>query len=462
MASAIPRRCAVALATAGIILPGCGQDAALSGARDAAADTQSLIDSAEAERGPSGSTYPAFAPDVGQIVRNDGDVLRDAEIVSVTWDSDPSQPLLDSFVDAIGTSDFWQTLGKDYGIGAAVSGTANHVHMGSSLPPNLVETSDATSDVRQLIVANAGSTWPATTRNTVYALFLPPGTTLLLPATPGSMPSDACHQGIGGYHSAVPASGDGGLSMAYLVIPSCRPKGSPVPQLSTISNGHELVEAATDPFGADPAAHDTGWYGFDDRHFAFSYFNLLQGEVADVCEFSVPSYYTGGAPFPYLLPRIWSNSSAAAGHDPCVPAPPGPYFNVTPLDLSDVEVTVPGAFTGRQTSTFTTRGLRVAEGQTATFTVGFFSDGPTAGPWTIAATPGNPVLAHGSDGDPLGQENPAMISATLDRTTGQNGDIAHVTVSVAASGKAFGGELLTITSSLNGTVNSMPVWIGGQ
>jgi hypothetical protein len=225
---------------------------------------------------------------------------------------------------------------------------------------------------------------------------------------------------------------------------------------------HELVEAATDPFGADPFGQDVGWYGFDARHFAYAYFNVLQGEVADVCQFEAPSYYAGSAPFPYLLQRIWSNSSAAAGHDPCIPAPAGPYFNVTPLDLTDVEVTVPGDLTGGAPSTLTTRGLRVAEGQTATFTVGFYSDGPTSGPWTIAAIPGNPILAQGSDGDSLGKENPSTISATLDRTTGRNGDTAHVTVSVASTGKAFGGELLTITSTLNGVAYTMPVWIGGR
>jgi hypothetical protein len=464
MVAVIPPRCAVALATGSAFLLGCGDAGVPAPAsdRDAAAEAQA-VDSGQADVAAPGSKYPSFTPGVGQIVRNAGDVMRDSTIVSITWNSDPSQSLIDTFVDGIGASSYWQAVGRDYGVGTATSGAANHVHMGASPPASLVETSDANSDVRQLVLANVGTTWPAPTRNTIYALFLPPGTTLLVRPTTGGTPSDICHQGIAGYHSAMPAAGDGPPELAYTVIPSCRPHGSPVPQLSTIAMGHELVESATDPYGADRSAANVGWYGFDDAHFAFAYFNQLQGEVGDVCELTAQSFTTGGGVFPYLLPRIWSNSSGAAGHDPCIPAPPGPYFNVTPLGLDDVQVTVPGTLTGGATSTFTTRGVRVPEGRTATFTLGFYSDGPTGGAWTIDAVPGNPVLAGSGDGgDVLSQANPSQISAALDKTSGQDGDTAQVTVTVASTGKAFGGELLTITSTLNGVVSTMPVWIGGR
>jgi hypothetical protein len=460
MVAVIPPRWALALATEGALLLACGDAADLASSRDAAAGAQ--VDSGQPDVDAPGSKYPSFTPGVGQIVRNSGDVARDPTILSVTWNSDPSQALIDAFVDGIGTSRYWQTVVADYGVGTATSGAANHVHMASPPPSSLVETGDANSDVRQLVLANVGTTWPAPTKNTIYALFLPPGTTLLAQPTTGGLPTDVCRQGIEGYHSAMPAVGEGQPELAYTVIPSCRPHGSPVPQLSTIVTAHEIAESATDPFGADRSASNVGWYGFDQGHFAFTYFNALQGEVADVCELASPAFVMGGAPFAYLLPRIWSNSSGTAGHDPCVPAPAAPYFNVTPLGLDDVEVTVPGALTGGATSTFTTRGVRVLEGQTATFTVGFYSDGPTGGPWTIAAIPGNPILGRGGDGDPLAQANPSEMTATVDRTTGQDGDAAQVTVTVASSGKAFGGELLTITSTLNGVVNTMPVWIGGR
>jgi hypothetical protein len=45
---------------------------------------------------------------------------------------------------------------------------------------------------------------------------------------------------------------------------------------------------------------------------------------------------------------------------------------------------------------------------------------------------------------------------------GQNGETAQVTVTVSSTGAAFHGELLTVTSTLNGFSNSMPIWIGAE
>jgi hypothetical protein len=51
---------------------------------------------------------------------------------------------------------------------------------------------------------------------------------------------------------------------------------------------------------------------------------------------------------------------------------------------------------------------------------------------------------------------------SLDKSTGTNGDIAYVTVKVASTGTLFKGELVTITSALNGSYHYMPIWIAGQ
>jgi hypothetical protein len=296
----------------------------------------------------------------------------------------------------------------------------------------------------------------------VYALFLPPGTSLQLQTAGAGASSSACQDGIGGYHGAVTFPW-GAPDIAYVVIPSCRPKDSPVPQLSTLATSHELVEVAANPYGTDRSAANLGWYGFDDRHFAFQYYNGLQGELADVCQLVSPVFSMGDASFPYLVQRIWSNASGAAGHDPCVPAGDQPYFNVTPFGLDDVEVTIPRELNGGIARRQTTKGLRLGDGQTGQFTVGFYSDRPTGGPWTLAATPGNPVLsAAGADGDPLAAANPSSLRVELDRTSGQNGQTARVTVTVDSTGAAFHGELLTLTSTLNGVNNRMPIWIGAE
>ena len=108
-----------------------------------------------------------------------------------------------------------------------------------------------------------------------------------------------------------------------------------------------------------------------------------------------------------------------------------------------------------------THGFKVANGETKKFMIGFYSDGPTSGPWTISAVAAtNPVLQQQ---DPLStQYNPAKITASVDKTTGQNGEKAEVTVNVSSSGTLLKGELVTIVSSLNGQKHYMPLWISSQ
>lgn len=407
------------------------------------------------------STYPAYQPDFGQIVDDNGYVMRNPVLVPITWDMDPAQPTFDAFVDALGESTYWQTIAGDYGVGAASSGATNHVHLPGAPPTMLSETMDANSDLAKLVAANAGTNWPAPTKDTIYAFFIPPGTTLVLPSATGSgPPSDACGQGIGGYHAAVAATADGQNDIAYAVVAGCSSvSGASPEQLGTLSMSHELIETATDPFGSDK--ENFGWFGFDGAHFAFEYFSELQAENADACEFFRDAAFLGDQSLPYVLQRIWSNSSALAGHNPCVPVPSGPYFNVTPLDLTNVLVTLPASITGRGTFQQQTKGVRILEGGVGTFTVGFYSDAPTTGTWTLTATVGNPLLRN-SGADFLAKLNPASVTATIDHPMGQNGDQAQITVTVTTAGAAFKGELLTLISNLAGVRHYMPIWIAGE
>jgi hypothetical protein len=441
------------------------------------------------DHGAPSTNYPAFKPDVGQVVYQGGTVLKQPVIVPVTWNTDPNQGRFETYADTIGASPYWHTIGKDYSVGAATSG--GHAHNASTPPGTLTD-----QDIQNLILANtkpgsaldagtgtgeggtddggtedggteggAGgsgtlSAWPAPTPNTIYALFLAPATSLLIQSYGSPMPTDACSQGIGGYHGSVTSPVLGG-DVAYAVVPNCKFGGGSVFDQTTSAMSHELIEAATDPFSSDMNIHDIGWYSFDQNHFDWMYFNELQSEVGDTCEFYYEAFYTNDSSFPYYLQRMWSNSSIAAGHHPCVPVPPEPYFNVTPLDKTSVTVTLPGVlFSNGMSQTTLTRGVRVPAGKTATFMVGFYSDADTGGAWTISATAGNPIL--GARGDFLSNYNQSSIAASIDKTSGVNGEKAQVTVSVASTGATFNGELLTITSTLNGTSHYMPVWIAGQ
>jgi hypothetical protein len=406
------------------------------------------------DHGALSTTYPAYPPSFGQITKNGGIVMTTPTIVSITWNSDASQASFDAFADTIGQTSYWSTTTGEYGVGPAVSGAANHVHNATTAPATMQD-----SDLQTLVATHAGATggWPAPTANTVYAFFLPPGTSLDLGAAGGggSGSGDACSQGVGGYHDQVSI---GSIVTSYAVVPSCNfGDGNTAAQQSTLSMSHELIEAATDP---EPESPRPGYVGFDSQYFAFDYFQQFQDEVADACELFASSFYeeteTTPAPFDYWVQRTWSNKSGPAGHDPCVPAPATPYFNVAPLDLTSVTVSLPSDLTGAAVAEQeTTQGYKVPAGTSATFALGFYSDAATPAPWLIKATAGNPLASFGTF-------NASSVAVSLDKTTGQNGEKAYLTVTVADTGSALEGELVTITSSLGNVQHYMPIWIAGQ
>jgi hypothetical protein len=413
-------------------------------------------EAAPVDHGSPSTTYPAFPPAMGQIQNNGGYVMKNPIIVAITWDSDPSQSKFDDFADQIGPSNYYKQTAGDYGVGPAVSGPTNHVHLSAPPPTTVTDT-----DLQGLVQTNAGvipeggadsdggaAVWPAPTQDTIYAFFLAPGTSL-------NLGGDACQQGVGGYHDQVTAKG---VTTAYAVVPSCNFGGTPtVADQTTESMSHEINEASSDP---QPEANSPGYVGFTNDTFAFDYFQAFQDEDADACEFFTTgpdsSFYEEietSPPFDYWVQRIWSNSSALAGHNPCVPVPQDVYFNVTPLNLADVTVVLPAEVTGGAASSETTKGYVIPPGTSGQFQVGFYSDAATSGPWKITTS-----LGSGQ----LDSFNKSAVTATIDKDTGVNGEKAWITVNVTSSGSAFVGEEILIVSTLGSVSHYMPVWIAGK
>jgi hypothetical protein len=423
--------------------------------------------------GAPSSTYPAFRPDFGQIVDNGGLVLENPVIVAVTWDTDSSQASFDQFADTIGKTAYWQATCSEYGVGKAACGPVNHVHISTPAPSTMTD-----QDLQNLVAMNAGggpaaapidvsdagadgeadtdaqadaahpARWPAATTSTIYAFFLPPGVSLQTQTRGGT--GDACSVGIGGYHSQVDV---GSVTTSYAVVPSCTfGLGNTAAQQTTMSMSHELNEAVTDPH---PMDNSPGYVGFDNAHFAFDWFQEFSSENGDACEFFQSSFFedkeTSPVAFDYWVQRTWSNKAGPAGHDPCQPAPAGPYFNVTPLNLQMVTVTLSAQLTGGTTMNFQTKGLHIPVGSTATLDLGFYSDGPTGGPWSLSYSLGSPVAST----------RPTYLTVSLDRTTGQNGQKAYAKVTATSKGK-LGAELLVFESKMNGLVHVMPVVIGSE
>jgi hypothetical protein len=154
--------------------------------------------------------------------------------------------------------------------------------------------------------------------------------------------------------------------------------------------------------------------------------------------------------FSYYVQRTWSNANSKLGHSPCVPAPQGtPYFNVTPLNLTTVDVDT-SMLRRSGMAMMPTKGVRILKGQTGTIEVGFYSDAPT-GSWMLDYIEGGPVNAV----------KPPRLTVAIDKTTGSNGDRAKVTVTVNIVGP-IKAELLSLRSTLGMDRHYMPIVIGSQ
>lgn len=409
---------------------------------DAALDARALKNFGE-----TSTTYPAFMPDVPQIEDQGGSVLHTPHIVTVTWPGDPNASAFETFGDDLGASAYWQAVTSEYGVGPAWSNPESHVRLTEEPVASWTDTALATW-LADHLASYATYGLPAPDTETLYVLYLASGTDINV------IGSYACFGGIRGYHDSLPGSG-----YPYAVVVQCT--GDTAGDATQYAS-HEIVEASTDPNPNGVPAYT----GIDGEHVAWAVFQDFADEVADMCEnyFSsvveVPlpnvrepdagadggdggSSDTGlpaadaGSPL-FQVQRSWSNASAAAGHDPCVPVGGGPYASVTPLNQQLISLDL-SWFGG--SSNVQTLGYRVLVGQTMSIPLGFHTDVPTATPWTITPVEGNPLP---------GGSTSSHLTMSVDEPTGENGHIAYLTVTVNSVDTSMQGELVTIVMELPG------------
>jgi len=91
--------------------------------------------------------------------------------------------------------------------------------------------------------------------------------------------------------------------------------------IATNITSHELLEAATTPYPANPAWHLDGWDGGP-----LEAWQMLTGpELSDLCENQ--SYHVVDG---FTVQDFWSNTAAQAGNNPCQPSDPKhPFFSVS-------------------------------------------------------------------------------------------------------------------------------------
>jgi hypothetical protein len=260
------------------------------------------------------------------------------------------------------------------------------------------------------------------TQDSLYVIYYPLGT-MVTNATLQSCTS------FGGYHSSVlvPEGDAGGTNVAYAVVPECMGKSGYQASMET-STSHELVEAATDPFGTT-STPGVAWSDVDEDHLVWQVL-LGGGEVTDLCQLLSLNVMQ---PFPYghLVQRSWSNASARAGSDPCAPKFPGEvYFSAAAVLPDSVTIHVGGV-------DHTTKGVRIGVGASRVVDVQLWSDAePQLGPWTVTAMDMTPLLGGPS----------ASLSFSWDKTSGTNGTTLHLTIAVLKPAGPVGGQAFMLTS----------------
>ncbi len=404
------------LLAAAFLLIGCSNshsdnaDAGSAGSVDAALP-------ADLAGGEVSTVYPAFKPEMPQLTNMGGPILNNPKLIAVTFPNDDLQKQIEDFTTKIGSSSYFSAVTAEYGISGATAGTP--IHLTEMAPASIDDSAIAT-----WIQGKIDGTTPAWNKpdaNTLYLLFYPAATTI-------TMGGGTSCQDFGGYH--IETTLTDGSTVVYAVIPRCAPYNVGVLltdiDMLTAAASHEIVEATEDPQpDIDPAFSE-----LDSDHVAWTFSG--GAEAGDLCALDLSNFYKP-TDLGYVVQRTYSNVAASAYHDPCVPAPTTDvYFNAVPVTTADVDMGQ--IFSENDT---VTKGFMIAQGASATIEVDLLSDGPTTGPWTVNAE--NTALGSG--------RAKANLTFAWDRTTGQNGEKLHLTVTVVGTSR-FGFELFTITSTL--------------
>jgi hypothetical protein len=347
--------------------------------------------------------YPGPHSDPPQVINYGGTVLTAPNVVPIFFGSDPYQTDIESFLTQLAASTFWGAVTGEYGVGAL------------TVSPSVVVTDTAptttnTGKIDQFISAYLDGThteFPAITPNNIYVIFYPSQTTI---SDTGFGTSCVNY---GGYHEE--GKNPSQQKFVYAVLPRCAQFGS-LTGLDALTGplSHELIEASTDPFVQSSPA----WASADTDHMVWNVAPL--GEVGDMCAYEPQSFSRIVGSF--VVQRTWSNASAKAGHDPCVPPLAPAYYNAAPVLNDPVTIDLYG-------QSIPTKGVQVALGKSKTIDVQLFTD-KAASDWTVQAIDST-----------YGTNQPKELNFQWDKTTGNNGDVLHLTITRVADGQLNGSEM---------------------
>ena len=342
----------------------------------------------------------------GRQPRSQGPGHRAPKVQLIGYTADTYLPDVEQQLTELTKTQTWSQQTSEYGVGPLT--ILPTISIAGTPPTTLDDNSGNVTPFETTLADNTSGSnpvWGAADPSTIYLFVLPQGTQI----NSGGLCCDA-NAGYFGYHYQAPV---GSAQVSYAVVCNC-PNFVVAPLTAeddvTTTVTHELAEAATDPFpNTQPA------FALEDAPHSLWEVGTFGGEVADMCQNLSDSNYTPtGSTF--MIQRSWSNAAALAGTNPCVPVPPGygPYFNSYPT-LPDMVTLSGNAFNGP----VTVPGVGIAVGSSKTIDVVLQSEAPTSGPWTVTATD----LSYYMGGT-------AATTLTLDKSTGQSGDVLHLTIKV--------------------------------
>jgi hypothetical protein len=356
----------------------------------------------DADNGEASAVYPAF-PNlaVPRLTGQATGVIALPQVRAVVFAGDAlAQQIAAGSPVWLGSST-WSTQTLEYGVAPGV--TLPTVTLSETAPPALTD-----DDVQAWLAGELDGTHPefgpadtTTLASEVFVIVYPADTTVTTSA------GTSCQQ-FNGYHGELAL---GTARVTYIVLPRC----DGLLTTLSVAGTYELLATVTNPRPVALPDYAT----FDPRHTAWNFLGGSDGgngqtELPQPC--CVPSRdgctrmvtVVGDAG---VVARSWSNGQIEGYHDPCVPTPDStPYFASVPI-MNDL-VSPPGLFP--------TNGIQLQVHKSKTVEVWMFSDGPTSGPWSVAAT----ILA--------GPAN--ALGFAFDRDAGTNGEKLHLTVTANQAG----------------------------
>ena len=354
-----------------------------------------------------------------QVMNSGGPTVTSPVFQSITFAGYDQTKPIDDFVSRVGLTSYWQQAVGEYGIGLARAATPVHI---ADSGPKAVDDADIQEWLASELAAGGPFEPPAS--GTVYVIFYPFSTSVTFDGQEGCFT-------IGAYHNSLVV---GGVNVSYAVVPECTTQTMTELQATTAAASHEMIEAVTDPL---PLGSNPAYSSVDPGH---SYYPAVLGggEVGDLCA-QWPASFFEPDDLHYTVQRTWSNAAAKAGRDPCQPTLDGEtFFNAVPTLSDTVHV-------GNATPPATALGVSIAPGTSKVVDVVLYSEADV-GPWTVSAA-----------SIPVGGNN---LSFAWDRTTGNNGDVLHLTITANFVDSNYGGEPFLIESTLGGETNYWLAYAG--